>query len=279
MGETSVALGLTGWLSLIAGLLYLSTVRILRYQRARALEQQYAPAGRASFSNLTATDAQGILKTLAELEFPKIYAFSMVVAIFRTYGIPSMSSVLVHTGQLSNTTTSSKRAADTGVILLELGLNKPASERAIEAIARMNYLHSRWQRAGKIKEDDMLYTLSLFALEPSRWVNRYEWRKFTDLELCACGVFWKSAGDAMQISYAKLPSAKEGWRDGLHWLEELECWGTQYEEAHMVPSDTNQKLSDAYFTSILPDLTPSTRNACKSFASVLLGQRLRKAFM
>ena len=32
---------------------------------------------------MTADDAQAILKTLAELEFPKLYGFSMVVALFR----------------------------------------------------------------------------------------------------------------------------------------------------------------------------------------------------
>jgi len=31
----------------------------------------------------------------------------------------------------------------------------------------------------------MLYTLSLFALEPIRWVNRYEWREMTPMEVCA----------------------------------------------------------------------------------------------
>ena len=32
---------------------------------------------------MTANDAQAILKTLAELEFPSLYGFSMVVALFR----------------------------------------------------------------------------------------------------------------------------------------------------------------------------------------------------
>ena len=64
-------------------LLYLLIVRILRFQRARSLERRYAPAGRESFRRMTADDAQTILKTLAELEFPSLYGFSMVVALFR----------------------------------------------------------------------------------------------------------------------------------------------------------------------------------------------------
>lgn len=55
--------------------------------------------------------------------------------------------------------------------------------------ARMNYLHSLYQRSGKISNDDMLYTLSLFILEVERWIRLYEWRKLTDMELCALYVF------------------------------------------------------------------------------------------
>ena len=44
-----------------------------RQRRAQKLERTYAPAGKASFSTLTATDAQAILKDLAQLEFTQIY--------------------------------------------------------------------------------------------------------------------------------------------------------------------------------------------------------------
>lgn len=49
----------------------------------------------------------------------------------------------------------------------------------------MNYLHGRYQKANKISNDDMLYTLSLFILEVERWVRLYEWRKLTPMEICA----------------------------------------------------------------------------------------------
>ena len=62
---------------------YLCLVRLLRHRRAQGLKARYAPAGRESFRHMTGDDAQAILKTLAELEFPKIYGFSMVVAQFR----------------------------------------------------------------------------------------------------------------------------------------------------------------------------------------------------
>ena len=109
----------------------------------------------------------------------------LVLAIYRTYGIPSISKLLVHTRQLSTRQHVGKRYADTSVLIQEFTVNPPDSERALDATARMNYIHSIYQRKGLISNDDMLYTLSLFALEPVRWVNKYEWREFTDLEVCA----------------------------------------------------------------------------------------------
>ncbi len=183
------------------------------------------------------------------------------------------------TGQLKNEETTSKRAADTGVLLLEFGLNKPTSERAIEAIARMNFLHSRYQKSGKITNDDLLYTLSIFALEPSRWINRYEWRSMSDLEMCACGTYWKNMGDAMEISYTKLPSSAKGWQDGLHWLEEVKQWSNAYEEAHMVPADTNKQLADSQLDYLLPMWPAKYRDPFKMVIFVLLGDRLRRSMM
>lgn len=273
---------------------YLCLVLFLRHRRARDLQKRFSPAGRASFARMTTDEAHAVLKDLTELEFPKLFGFSIIFALFKvratvlvvqlrltytmqTYGIPSVSSLLVATGQLADTETASKRIADTGVLLLEFALNAPTSERTIQAIARMNFLHARYQKAGKITNDDLLYTLSLFALEPSRWVEKYEWRCLTDLELCACGTFWKSMGDAMEISYKNLPSRE--WKDGLHWLHEVEGWSKTYEESHMVPASTNKQLADSHVEILCINVPPRFLGLCKKMISVLLGERLRKAMM
>ena len=190
-----------------------------------------------------------------------------------------MSSLLVATGQLASIETASKRVADTGVLLLEFALNEPTSERAIQAIARMNYLHAGYIKAGKIKNDDLLYTLSLFALEPARWVRKYEWRHLTELELCACGTYWKSMGDAMDISYSNLPSSRLGWKDGLQWLYEIEAWSLKYEETYMVPAVTNKKLADSHLEILCFNVPAGLLGPCQRLFSVVLGERLRKAMM
>jgi hypothetical protein len=50
---------------------------------------------------------------------------------------------------------------------------------------KTEYRDSMYQKKGLITNDDLLYTLSLFALEPVRWIERYEWRKMTPMEICA----------------------------------------------------------------------------------------------
>ena len=196
-----------------------------------------------------------------------------------SYGIPTISALLMATGELKNSKTSSKRVADTGLLVLEFGLNKPTSERAIQAIARMNFLHSRYQKAGKITNNDLLYVLSSFALEPVRWISRYEWRNLTDVELCASGTFWKNLGDTMEISYEVLHSSAKGWQDGLHWLSEVKQWSDEYEELHMVPADSNRELANSLLGSLLPRRPAGCRKRCMKLVAVLLGDRLRQSMM
>lgn len=86
-------------------------------------------------------------------------------------------------------------------------------------------------------------------------------------------------GDAMDISYNNLPSYKDGWNDGVHWLGELRDWAARYENAHMVPAKTNRQCGDSFFRSILPGFAPHHQDTFKEVASVLLGKRLRTAMM
>jgi len=80
----------------------------------------------------------------------------------------------------------------------------------------MNHLHAPYIAAGRISNDDLLYTLSVCITEPIRFINLYEWRRLNELEMCALGVFWKSLGDAMRIEYRGF-LARDSWvrRHGL----------------------------------------------------------------
>jgi ER-bound oxygenase mpaB/B'/Rubber oxygenase, catalytic domain len=199
---------------------------------------------------------------------------------WQTYGIPSISSLLIATGQIStDSPAGTKRMADTGALLLEAVLNPPASDRAIAAIARINYIHDRHRQRGRISDADMLYTLSLFALEPSRWVRRLEWREMTDLELCALGVLWKSIGEAMEIPFDVLPSSRSGWRNGLEWLDELSEWSSVYEQAHMVPATSNKRLAESTIDRMLWKLPVGMKAVGRNVAAALLEDKLREAML
>jgi len=197
----------------------------------------------------------------------------------QTYGIPTISHTLVKTTQLSSPKTAGKRYADTEVLLGEIFGNEPASARSIESFGRMNYLHGVHRASGKILDDDMLYTLALFATEPIKWVEKYDWRKLSDLERCAMGTFIKSMGDAMLIDYGQLPSAKRGFQDGIQWLEEIWRWAEEYEIKHMVPDENNHQTANATTAILLLALPEGLKPIGRHAVSAAMDDRLRRAMM
>lgn len=211
----------------------------LRFQRINSLRRKY-PYGRSrAWAAMTDDAAYAVIQALSELECPAVFEKGLQFALFRTYGIPSVSALLVQTAQLTRGENVGKRYADTAALLVEMYANAPGSERAAEAFARLNYLHGRYIRAGRIGNDDMLYTLALFMTQPVRWVDRYEWRRVTELERCAMGVWHKSMGDGMQIGFQALEGSRRGWRDGLQFYDELAAWMERYEREMMRPHRDN----------------------------------------
>ncbi|EMD00337.1 hypothetical protein BAUCODRAFT_119878 [Baudoinia panamericana UAMH 10762] len=266
-------------LTSLAVTVYLFVVRLLRYQRRDSIPRTYGMVDRSDFPKMSADKAQAILSDLIEIEFPTLWRQSIIFAIFKTYGIPTIAQLLANTSELQGTETASKRVADTGVLIKEMTLNPSSSPRTLQAIARMNYLHSRYIKAGKISNDDMVYTLGLFALEPTRWIGKYEWRQLTDVELCALGTFWKDVGDKMEIDYSPLPSASEGWQDGLHWLTEMRVWGEKYEENHMIAAEPNAKLTRALVDILFDGMPQSIKSIGTLVVAAVVPERLRIATM
>lgn len=260
-------------------LLYPLLVAYLRYDRLRSTQKHYGYTTRPSLGHMTDDDAYEIQLSIAQLEFPFTFQKALQFALFRTYGIPSISKLLVATTQFAELSTASKRYVDTEVLIREFTNHKPSHPRTLEAIARMNYIHSLYRKNGSIRDDDMLYTLSLFALEPIRWIQRHEWRSLEAFEQCACGTFWKSIGDAMGISYQKLPSAEEGWEDALQWLDDLAEWSEQYEKENMVPHANNRKTAEQTVAILLWGVPKALKPFGNNIVSVLMDDRLRTAMM
>jgi hypothetical protein len=163
-------------------------------------------------------------------------------------------------------------------LIQEFSAHHPKSERVIKALARVNYIHSRYQKSGKISQNDLLYTLSVFVTEPVVWARKYEWRNMTDMEVCAVGTFWKSIGDAMGIEYEGRLSKRE-WIDGLEFYEDIKAWAENYEEKYMVPAMSNKKTADQLVPLLLFYVPGVLKGAARNMVGVLMGDRLREAMM
>jgi hypothetical protein len=164
------------------------------------------------------------------------------------------------------------------VLIGEFLMNPPDSMRATTAIARMNFLHKEYIHQGQISNEDLLYTLSVFITEPVRFMWLYEWRALNEMEHCAYGVVWRKIGEAMGIKYEGYLSKIE-WTDGLDFALDVAHWAKSYEVTAFVPS----KISNKPALALIPMLAYWVPWWGRVFAyecvHVLLGDRVREAFL
>ena len=93
------------------------------------------------------------------------------------------------------------------------------------------------------------------------------------------GVFHKSIGDAMKIDFSPLPSGSTGFRDGLHFLEEVDAWREQYEMDHMVPNEKNHRTANETTELLLMSLPGFMKGIGFNIVKAVMDARLRKAMM
>ncbi|KAI1174815.1 hypothetical protein F4777DRAFT_366767 [Nemania sp. FL0916] len=260
---------------------YATLCRMLRYRGEAKLRREMGfpeGCGREALARMTNVQAQKIIKYLAAWEFPEFHLLALQFGLFKTYGIESISKLLLATRNLTDPVKSLKRYEDTAALIGEFMINPPNSERALHAIARMNFLHAKYRQDGQISNEDLLYTLSVFVTEPPRFARRYEWRAMNDMERCAYGVFWKAVGDAMGIQYKGLLT-RDSWRDGLEWADDITAWSERYAVEFMKPSPVVNVPAKA----LIPMITYWVPWFAKPFAEdivhLLMDDRMREAFM
>ena len=173
-----------------------------------------------------ATDFQRICFLSASYDFPWDVEQSLSLAFFKTYGIPTISSLLDRTGEFRER--AQKRYDDTKLILAEMSEHGLDSERGREANRRMNQMHVRFP----IQNDDYIYVLSTIVLEPIRWNRRWGWRKYTDKELQA------------QLAYMREMARRMNIRDLPPTLESLDKWSRAYEAAKFRFTESNRRVAD-----------------------------------
>jgi hypothetical protein len=138
-------------------------------------------------------DHQRIIFLSSCFDFPFDTTRALEFALFRTFGVPSISALLDRTGEFGKR--AQKRYDDTDIIVSELMEWGYDSERGRGALRRMNQQHGRFA----IANDDFLYVLSTFIFEPIRWNQRFGWRLMCEQERLAYFYFWREVGRRMNI--------------------------------------------------------------------------------
>ena len=178
-------------------------------------------------------DHQRITYLIACYEFPWDMTRSLELALFRTFCVPSISRLLVKTGEFQQR--AQKRYDDTDIMvseMIEWGYDSPRGQAAIR---KMNQLHGRFE----IANDDYLYVLSTFIFVPIRWIHRYGWRELCLQEQLGLFYFWRQVGRRMGI------------RDIPEDAREYERWSDEFEKTHFRFDRANHRVA----TSVLKMFT------------------------
>ncbi|KDQ15133.1 hypothetical protein BOTBODRAFT_32117 [Botryobasidium botryosum FD-172 SS1] len=246
---------------------YVSLVVLLRFKRLSDLHAKFAhllvPNDKQPLleQRLAYTDAQEILHVSEQWDMPWMLHHSLEFALFKAFGIPTVSKVLVHSAQIPLGV--GRRAEDTACILNEMMAQGIDSVRGSTALCRMNFLHSR--HGSSIKTEDIIYVMSLFIFEPIDWTHRYEWRSMSELEQAARFVWWSEIGARMGVPPHLLPQS----------LFELREWTETYEIEHMVFAPSNKECATATRDLFLRPLPQFAQAFGCHAVSALLSDRLR----
>ncbi|KAK4499735.1 hypothetical protein PRZ48_007921 [Zasmidium cellare] len=230
---------------------------------------------------MTNNGAHPIIRDLQQLDFPVAFEAGLSASLVRPFGLPSVSAVFAKTKQFANVDIASKRTADTACLVIDMSHYPPESERACAALSRTNYIHQQYQKAGLIKNDDLLHTLALLAWLPVRFIQRWEWRELDEAEIYAVGVYWKSIGDAMSISYEPMENfgTPGPAKDGIEFMEKLRVWSEQYEVDNMKAHPLNAKAVEETEVVLLYGMTGSFRHIGRKALSAAMDERMRNALM
>ncbi len=205
-------------------------------------------------------DHQQIVFLSTCYEFPFDTTRALEFALFRSFCVPSISSLLDRTGEFQNR--AEKRYDDTDIIVSEMMEWGYSSERGKRALKRMNQLHGRFS----IANDDYLYILSTFVYEPIRWNERFGWRLMCEQERLGLFYFWREIGRRMNIK--NLP---EDYASFERFNRDYERQQFRYTEANYRVGAATVELFASWFPHLL---SPVVRAAIYA----LLDAPLIKAF-
>ncbi len=195
---------------------------------------------------------------LRRLDFRLDVMVALELALFRTYGIPTISALLDSTGEFAQR--GQKRFDDTALLLYHI-LGGPDSPSGREAIRQLNRIHSVYD----ISNDDYIYTLAAFVVTPKRWIDRYGWRKMSDQEIRASVALHRRVGQLMGIR--NLPTS----------FAEFSQFLDDYERSHFRYTETNHRVALATLQIFEERVPKSVRPFIRPIVRALLDEPLLAA--
>ncbi|KAI0435738.1 hypothetical protein F4803DRAFT_557688 [Xylaria telfairii] len=233
----------------------------------------------SSLETMTLEEAHVIKCRLAEREFHRVFSAAMNSVFFKAEAIPSIAKLIARATQRSSSSRApaKKSRSRPSVTPADL-LGRPGASETAAAIDRVNRIHAIYRPSGIMSDADLLYVLSLFALEPGRWVTRFEWRGLTAIERYALATLWKAIGEDLRIPFDALPSSGTGgFRDALHWLAELEDWARHYEAQNRAKTPESVILAERQLDAWTRNVPAFLRRSVRSSIAALIEPGLRQA--
>lgn len=221
---------------------------------------QPSPAAREISRLDPVADHQRITLLVLTQEFPWDAQRALELALFRTFCVPSISRILVHSGEFEERP--QKRYDDTEIITSELIEHGYDSDRGKRAIKRMNQLHARFD----ISNEDYLYVLSTFLVEPVRFIDKFGYRRISERERIALFHFWREVGKRMNI------------RDMPESYDAFDALNVAFEREHFVYSDSNRRIGTAGLRLLESWLPRPLRPSVKWVVGAMLDEQARNAF-
>jgi len=182
---------------------------------------------------------------------------ALELAIFHTFGAPSISDILDRTGEFAHR--GQKRYDDTVALLREVAKEGPSSPRGRTAAMRMNCIHGAYD----ISNDDLIYVLATFVVVPVRWIRQYGWRGLTADEIRAAVNYYREIGRLMGIR--EIPGT----------YTEFASYLDAYELEHHAFCEANQRLAVSLIRVIEGWFPPPVRPLTRQCIVAALGQPLR----
>ena len=170
--------------------------------------------------------------------------------------------------------TGGRRYADTTTLISDFSSFPFDSERHCRAMARTNWIHGLY----KIPNDDLLYTLSVFCTCPQRWLEKYDWRPLTDIEVEVSLSSMKFLIKALWILWREI-----GYQMGIQGLprtyEEITEWADEYEKQNMVPNEKSHELAETTTALLLYNVPNFIKPFAKQLVIAMMDDRLRKSMI